>query len=124
MNAQTHTATIAVAIGRDVCLYHAYITTAPSMLDAPATLTLDVGPLSKISAWAADPLVLDSAMANIPARLVLVEESELRPQRARYREARHLFKPADSVLVGLHTLQDWLWNRLGVSHPHRALAYA
>jgi hypothetical protein len=124
MNALTHRATIAVAIGRDVCLYHAYITTAPSTLDAPATLTLDVGPLSKISAWAADPLVLDSALVNIRARLVLVEESDLEPQRARYREARHLFKPADPVLVGLNTLQEWLWNRLGVSHPYRALAYA
>jgi hypothetical protein len=65
------------------------------VLDAPATVTLDVGALSTISGWTADPLVLDSGVANIPARLVLVEESELGPQRARYREARHLFKPAD-----------------------------
>jgi hypothetical protein len=124
MNAQTHTATIEVAIGRDVCLYCAYITTAPSTLDAPATLTLDAAPLSTISAYAADPLTLDSAVASVPARLVLVEESDLGPQRARYREARHLFKRADPVLVGLNTLQHWLWNRLGVSHPHRAVAHA
>ena len=124
MNALTHAATIEVAIGRDVCLYHAYITTAPSTLDAPATLTLDQAPLSKISGWAADPLVLDSALATTPARLVLVEDRELGPQGARYREARHLFKPADPVLVGLNTLQEWLWNRLGVSETHRALAHA
>jgi hypothetical protein len=30
-----------------------------------------------------------------------------------YREERHLFASADPVLVGLNTLQHWLWNRIG-----------
>ena len=42
--------------------------------------------------------------------------TELEWQRARYREGRHLFAPADPVLVGLNTLQHWLWNRIGSPH--------
>jgi len=124
MNAQTHTPTIEVAIGRELRLYHAYITTAPSALDAPATLTLDAGPLSHISGLAADAMTLDSALASIPARLVLVEESQLGLQRARYHEARHLFKPADPVLAGGNSLQHWLWNRMGAPHPDPCVAHA
>ena len=35
---------------------------------------------------------------------------------------KHLFKPADPVLVGLNTLQHWLWNRLGAPHPDLEIA--
>ncbi|MCK7503982.1 MAG: FUSC family protein [Desulfobacterales bacterium] len=33
-------------------------------------------------------------------------------QRARCRGNHHVFAPADPVLVGLTTLQHWLWRRL------------
>ena len=33
-------------------------------------------------------------------------------QRAKYRGNQHLLLPADPVLVGLNTLQHWLWQRL------------
>ena len=63
------------------------------------------------TAMAADPIALNTTRARAPGRLVLVDGSELEWQRARYREAQHLFAPADPVLVGLNTLQHWLWNR-------------
>ena len=44
MNDRRRTPTIEIAIGREVRLYHAYVTTAPAKLDAPATLTVDAGP--------------------------------------------------------------------------------
>ena len=93
MNAQTHTPTIEVAIGRELRLYHAYVTTAPPKLDAPATLTLYAAPLWDVSRMAAAPIVLDSVRAKAPARLVLVDGSELPWQRKHYREAKHLFTP-------------------------------
>ena len=37
---------------------------------------------------------------------------ELAWQRARYRGNQHLLLPADHGLVGLNTLQHWLWQRL------------
>ena len=45
MNARRHTPTIEIAIGREMRLYHAYVTTAPPRLDAPATLTVHSAPL-------------------------------------------------------------------------------
>jgi hypothetical protein len=124
MDAQTHIPIIEVAIGRELRLYHAYVTTAPAKLDAPATLTLYAAPLWDVSGMAAVPTVLDSVRAKAPARLVLVDGSELAWQRKRYREAEHLFTPADPVLVGLDTLQHWLWNRIGTPHPDLAIADA
>ena len=47
---------------------------------------------------------------------MLVSE-EFEWQEARYREAKHLFKSADPVLVGLDTLQHWLWNRIESRQP-------
>jgi hypothetical protein len=37
---------------------------------------------------------------------------ELAWQRAKYRGHQHLLLPADPGLVGLNTLQLWLWQRL------------
>jgi hypothetical protein len=107
------TPSIEVTIGRETRLYHAFITTAPSRLDAPATVTLHTAPLSDVSAMAADPIAFTPPRAKASARLVLVDGTELEWQRARYREERHLFASADPVLVGLNTLQHWLWNRIG-----------
>ena len=113
MFAPAITPSIEVTIGRETRLYHAFITTAPTTLDAPATVTLHNASLSDVSGMAADPIALNTTRANAPARLVLVDGTELAWQRARYREARHLFAPADPVLVGLNTLQHWLWSRIG-----------
>ena len=123
MNGGRQTPTIEIAIGRELRLYHAYVTTAPAKLDAPATLTLYAAPLSDVSGMAAAPIQLDAARAKEPARLVLVDGSEFEWQQARYREAQHLFKPADPVLVGLNTLQHWLWSRLGAPHPHVVIGH-
>lgn len=113
-----------MAIGRESRLYHAFVTTAPAKLDAPATLTLYEAPLSDVSGMAADPVALDSVRAREAARLVLVNSSELAWQRARYRQAKHLFTPADPVLVGLDTLQHWLWSRIGAPQLEPELAHA
>ena len=45
-------------------------------------------------------------------RDVLVDDSQFEWQEAKYKEAQHLFTPADPVLVGQGALQDSLWNRL------------
>ena len=113
MHALTFTPSIEVSIGRETRLYHAFITTAPITFDAPATVTLHTAPLSDVSGMAADPVAFDTARAKASARLVLVDATQLEWQRARYHEGRHLFAPADPVLVGLNTLEHWLWNRIG-----------
>jgi hypothetical protein len=117
MECRTRTPSIEVSIGRERRLYHAYITTAPATLDAPATLTLYAAPLADVWGMAAEAMVVDAGHRTAPARLVLVDSSELGWQRARYREARTVFAPADPVLLGLDTLQQWLWRR--ISTPPR-----
>jgi hypothetical protein len=124
MLASRITPSIEVTIGRETRLYHAFITTAPTRLDAPATLTLHTAPFSDVSALAADPFAFDPTSAKSSARLVLVDATELYWQRARYREERHLFASADPVLVGLNTLQHWLWNRIGSPATDLELANA
>ena len=88
------TPSITVTIGRHTRIYYAFVTTAPPALDSPNTITLD------------------ERHGPTPARLVLVDAMELAWQRARIRGNHHLFVPADPVLVGLNTLQHWLWQRL------------
>ena len=112
MECRTRTPSIEVAIGRELRLYHAYVTTAPTKLDAPATLTLYAASLADVSGLAAEAMVFDAGRGSEPARLVLVDTGELAWQRARCREARHVFAPADPVLIGLDTLQQWLWRRI------------
>ena len=68
--------------------------------------------LADVSGMAAEALVFDAGRGSEPARLVLVDTGELAWQRARCREARHVFAPADPVLIGLDTLQQWLWRRI------------
>ena len=121
MNAGRHIPTIEIAIGREMRLYHAYVTTAPSRLDAPATLTVHAAPLWDVLWMAAAFIVLDADRAKAPGRLVLVDDSQFDWQEAKYEEAQHLFTPADPVL-GLSGLQDSLWNRL--RSPHRDLVTA
>jgi hypothetical protein len=116
MGTQRLTPNIEVSIGRELRLYHAYVTTAPAKLDAPATITVYAAPLSDVSGMAAAPMGLAADCAKTPGRLVLVEGSQLEWQQARYREARHIFTRADPVLVGLD-LPHRLWNRICAPNP-------
>ena len=112
MPATAITPSIGVTIGQQMRLYHAFVTTAPAVLDAPSTMTLYVASLADVCGLAADPISVNTSQANSRARLVLVDSTELAWQRARYREKRHIFAAADPVLVGLNSLQHWLWQRL------------
>ncbi len=106
------TPTIGVTIGRQTRLYHAYITTAPVALDAPSTVTLYAGPFSDVAGFAMDAWPLDAGRGAAPARLVLIDATELGWQRARSRSRGHRLLVADPMLMGLNTLQQWLWQRL------------
>ena len=106
------TPSITVTIGRHTRLYVAFVTTAPADLDSPATMTLHASTWSDVAGFAADPIVHDESRGRTPARLVLVDAMELAWQRARIRGNHYVFQPADPALVGLNTLQHWLWQRL------------
>ena len=106
---------ISVAIGGQLRVYHAYITTASPKLDGPSTLTLYASTLTDLSGFAADPIVHDTSRGRMPARLVLIEMRELKWHRDRYAAEHRIFAPADPVLVSLTTLQRWLWFRLQTS---------
>lgn len=106
------TPSIEVTIGRQTRLYHAFITTAPAALDAPSTLTLYAGPLSDVVGFAVDPVSLDTTRARTPSRLILIDTTELAWQRGRCRTHAYRLAPADPVLIGVSTLQHWLWKRL------------
>jgi hypothetical protein len=106
------TPSIAVTIGRQTRLYQAFVTTALAKLDSPSTLTHYLSTLADISGFAATPVVHDNGNAGTQARLVLVDAGEFAWQRARCRGHHHILAPADPVLVGLTSLQHWLWQRL------------
>ena len=106
------TPSITVTIGRHTRQYFAFVTTAPAALDSPATVTLHAGPFADVVGLAADPITHDALRASTPARLVLIEAFELAWRRAKYRGHQHQLLPADPGLVGLNTLQLWLWQRL------------
>jgi hypothetical protein len=106
------TPSITVTIGRHTRQYFAFVTTAPVELDSPATMTLYTSTFADVIGLAIDPVTPDRLAGRSPARLVLVEAMELAWQRAKYHGHQHLFRPTDPVLVGLNTLQHWLWQRL------------
>lgn len=106
------TPSVTVTIGRHTRIYYAFVTSAPIDLDAPATMTLYTATFADVAGFAADPITHDRDRARTPSRLVLVDAIELAWQRARYRGNNHLFVRADPVLMGLNTLQHWLWQRL------------
>src|SRR2546423_9546389 len=93
---------ITVTIGRHTRLYFAFVTTAPTDLDSPATMTLHAGTFADVASFAAEAITHDEIRARTPARLVLVDALELAWQRARYRGNQHLLLPADHGLVGLN----------------------
>ena len=116
------TPSITVTIGRHTRIYFAFVTTAPAELDSPATVTLHASAFSDVVGFAADPVTYDELRGRAPGRLVLVDAMELAWQRAKYRGNNHLLLPADPGLVGLNTLQHWLWQRLQASAPSSVAA--
>jgi len=106
------TPNITVTIGHHTRIYFAFVTTAPTELDSPATVTLHAATFADVVNFAAEAITFDSSLASTPARLVLVDAMELAWQRAKYRGHQHRLLPADPGLVGLNTLQHWLWQRL------------
>ena len=112
MTQRSLTPSITVTIGHHTRIYFAFVTTAPVELDSPATVTLHCATFSEVAGLAADPIALDETRACRSARLVLVDAMELACQRAKYRRNQHLVLNADPGLVGLNTLQHWLWQRL------------
>ena len=106
------TPNITVTIGHHTRIYFAFVTTAPTDLDSPATVTLHAATFADVVNFAAEAITFDSGLASTPARLVLVDAMELAWQRAKYRGHQHRLLPADPGLVGLNTLQHWLWQRL------------
>ena len=116
------TPSITVTIGRHTRIYYAFVTTAPAGLDSPATVTLHASTFADVIGFAADQHTLDTVRGRTPARLVLVDALELAWQRAKYRGSDHLLLRADPVLVGLNTLQQWLWQRLQAAPPSGQLA--
>ena len=115
------TPSVTVTIGRQTRLYFAFVTTAPASLDAPSTMTLQESTFSDIVGLAADP-VEHEGVGRTPARLVLVDAMELTWQRARYCGNQHLLVRADPGLMGLTTLQHWLWQRLQMPAAREAHA--
>ena len=106
------TPSITVTIGHHTRQYFAFVTTAPAELDSPATVTLHASTFSDVVGFAAEPISHDELRGRAPGRLVLVDAMELAWQRAKYRGHQHVLLPADPMLVGLNTLQLWLWQRL------------
>ena len=107
------TPSITVTIGHHTRIYFAFVTTAPTELDSPATVTLHAATFCGRRRFRGrTDHASTSARGGTPARLVLVDAMELAWQRAKYRGNQHLLLPADPGLVGLNTLQHWLWQRL------------
>ena len=106
------TPSITVTIGHHTRVYFAFVTTAPAELYSPATVTLHGATFAEMAGFAADPITLDETQGRMSARLILVDAMELAWQRAKVRGNHHELLPADPGLVGLNTLQHWLWQRL------------
>ena len=109
-------------LGHHTRVYFAFVTTAPVELDSPATVTLHCAAFSEVAGFAADPITLDETRGRMSARLVLVDAMELAWQRAKYRGNQHPLLNADPGLVGLNTLQHWLWQRLQAPIPSQVAA--
>jgi len=103
-----------VTIGGETRIYEAFVTTAPVTLDRPSTVTLEESSFARVAHLAAEPITFDATLGRRPARLVLIASADLPLQKARYREGQYLLTPADPVLVGRDTLQQWLWDRLAM----------
>ena len=116
------TPNVTVTIGRHTRIYFAFVTSAPAELDSPATVTLHASTFADVVGLAADPITHDQLRGHQTGRLVLIDAMEFPWQRAKYLGNHHLLLPADPVLVGLNTLQHWLWRRLQATTPSQGVA--
>ena len=103
-----------VTIGAETRFYKAFVTTAPVTLDRPSTVTLEESSFAKVAYLAAEPITFDAPLGRRPARLVLIDDADLKLQKACYREGCYVLAPVDSILIGRSALQQWLWDRLGM----------
>jgi hypothetical protein len=122
MSERSLTPSITVTIGHHTRLYFAFITTAPTHLDTPATITLLADTLLEVACYAADPFSLDAARGHHAARLVLVDSLERDWQCAKYQASRHLLLDADPRLAGFNTLQQLLWRLLLTTNLNQVAA--
>jgi len=113
---------ISVNIGGQARFYHPYVTTATPALDGPATMTLSTSNFADVAGFAADPIPFTAELGRQPARIVLVEATELDRQCANYDSAGCLCKPVDPHLIGLRSLRKWLRQRLSEPVPAGAPA--
>lgn len=107
-----HTSRIAIAIGDELRTFRAFITSAPTRLDAPSTITLYESAPADLAGFALSPDDLAPAGPGQLARLVLVDATAEAWQHVRYAEGGHGLVPPDHVMVSTRTLQLWLWRRL------------
>ena len=110
------TPSIPVTIGRQTRVYHAFVTTAPVYLDAPSTMTLYASSLSDVAGFAAHSIAFDRDRARRPPASCSSTPPNS-PGSARAIAAISGCSPADPILVGLNTLQHWLWQRLQAAIP-------
>ena len=111
---------IAVTIGGQLRVYHAFVTNAGPELDGPSTLTLYASTFSDLAGFTADPIAHDTARGRMTARLVLIEtRGTSRGTAPGTAQSTASSLPADPVLVSLKTLQHWLWSRLQASSARR-----
>ena len=122
MRARSITPTISVEIGGQLRIYHAFVTTARPTLDGPSTLTLHTSNFADIAGFAANPIPFNREFVRKVARIVLVNATELEWHRATYRSQHCLFAPVDAQLLGLQSLQRWLWQRLSTPQNTGAMA--
>ena len=111
MIALARTPSIVVTVGRGSRLFNLYLTTAPAILDAPATVTLHAAPLDNIAVLADVSLSIDAANARVSSRLVLIDALELDWQRRTLKENGYRLIGADPVLLRPDSLERWLWQR-------------
>ncbi len=111
MTERSPTPNITVTIGHHTRIYFAFVTTAPAELDSPATAR---STRRRLRTWPASPLNHSQSMA-LAAGHRRDWSSSMRwssPGNAHAAAEPHLLLPADPVLLGLNTLQHWLWQRL------------
>ena len=113
MTERSLTPNITVTIGHHTRIYFAFVTTAPTELDSPATVTLHAATFADVVSFAAEPVTLDQHPRPRHRRGWCSSMRWSSPGNERkYRGHQHPLLPADPGLVGLNTLQHWLWQRL------------
>jgi hypothetical protein len=113
MTERSLTPNITVTIGHHTRVYFAFVTTAPTELDSPATVTLHAATLADVVTLAAEPVTFDSTRSRTPGAAGPGRRDGTRVATSEVSRAiHHALLPADPGLVGLNTLQHWLWQRL------------